>query len=393
MRQSLIYSVILASLIFIYTFYLKSNDIQSIHHLSQDSLVTISISAVGDLMCHSPEADYAKVTADSFDFNPAFSIIRQYLNKSDFTFGNFETVTGGKSLGYSGYPFFNAPDEFISAIKFAGFNLLTTSNNHALDKGEKGLLRTISVINKNGINYVGTFSSERDRDSIRIFNLKGIKVALLAYTYGTNGNYIPPNKPYLINIIDTSLIKKDIKTARQQNADIVLVYFHFGEEYHRLPTDYQKNIVEKTIQDGADIIIGSHPHVIEPVAYFKTNGGKLDTGFVAFSLGNFISNQRWRYSDAGLVLNLYLTKNLKSDSVYISKVTYLPTWVFKGKIQNKNEFKIIPAQEPSPKILNYLGENNLAKMEQAFRDTKNILTTYTNRILLEDANILAKDDK
>ncbi|MCL5029728.1 MAG: CapA family protein [Bacteroidetes bacterium] len=385
MRRLLIYSGFVALLIFIFTYLLKSNNKNSAHHINQDSLVTISISAVGDLMCHSPQANYAKENADSFNFNPTFESIKPYLEKSDFVFGNLETVVAGKSIGYSGYPLFNAPDDYIAALKFAGFNLLTTSNNHALDKGEKGLLRTISIINKNRINYVGTYSSERDRDSIRIFNIKGIRVAILSYSYGVNGNYIPKDHPYLINLIDTLLIKKDIKTARQQNADIVLVYFHFGEEYHRLPTDYQKFIVERTISYGADIIIGGHPHVIEPIAYFKTDGGKLDTGFVDYSLGNFVSNQRWRYSDAGLILNLFLTKNLTTNSIYISKVTYIPTWVYKGKIGTKNEFEILPINEKlSKNKFSFLSENDMEKAKQAFNDTKDILETYTNRISLED---------
>ena len=372
-------------LIFIFTFFIKSNDKKSNHLLNQDSTVTICISAVGDLMCHSPQVDYAKVSADSFNFIPTFKYIKKYIERSDFAFGNLETVTGGKSLGYSGYPFFNVPDEFVSAIKNTGFDLLTTSNNHALDKGEKGLLRTIFIIKKNEINYVGTFSSQRDRDSIRIINLKGIKIAFLAYTYGTNGNVIPKNHHYIINLIDTSLIKNDIESARKQGAEIVLVYYHFGEEYHRLPTNFQKDIVDKTINYGADLIIGGHPHVIEPASFFKTNDAKLDTGFVEYSLGNFISNQRWRYSDCGVILNLYLTKNLVTNSISISKITFLPTWVFKGKIENKNEYEILPIfNDNVENEFNFLSENDLLKIKQAFIDTKNILTTYINRISIDD---------
>ncbi len=372
-------------IIFIFTFLLKSNDKKSNQFINQDSTVTICISAVGDLMCHSPQVDYAKVKTDSFDFNPTFQYVKKYIEKSDFAFGNLETVTGGKALGYSGYPYFNAPDEFVSAIKNAGFNLLTTSNNHALDKGENGLLRTISVIKKNVINYVGTFTSQRDRDSIRIFNIKGIKIAFLAYTYGTNGNLIPPNNKYIINLIDTSVIKNDIESARKQNADVVLVYYHFGEEYHRLPTEFQKNIVDNTIKYGADIIIGGHPHVIEPVTFFKTHNSKLDSGFVEYSLGNFISNQRWRYSDCGVILNLYLTKNLITNYTSISRITYIPTWVYKGKIKNKNEYEILPLLNKNiNNEFNFLSGSDLNKMRQAFNDTKDILETYTHKISIEN---------
>jgi poly-gamma-glutamate synthesis protein (capsule biosynthesis protein) len=353
--------------------------------LTADSTLTISISAVGDLMCHSPQFEYARVSADSFDFNPSFEIIKKYLQNSDFTFGNLETVTGGKAKGYSGYPFFNAPDQFVSAVKSAGFNLITTSNNHALDGGEAGLLRTISIIKNYGLNYTGTFISARDRDSIRIYNLKGIKVGLLAYTYGTNGNPVPKGKPYLINIIDTALIRNDINLYRHSGADIVLVYFHFGIEYKRTPVDYQKTIVEKTIADGADLIIGGHPHVIEPAVFFKTNGARLDTGLAVYSMGNFISNQRWRYSDAGVVLKIIIRKNLINGTISISKVTILPTWVFKGKIKNKNEFKILPAADTLNSVfVDEMSNNDKKKMLQSFFDTKNILTLLAHSISVEN---------
>jgi poly-gamma-glutamate synthesis protein (capsule biosynthesis protein) len=276
-------------------------------------------------MCHSVQFNYARAGKDSFDFNPVYREIKKYLIFSDFLFGNFETVTAGKSRGYSGYPFFNTPDAFVAALKNAGFGLLTTSNNHALDRGEKGLLRTIELINKYGLNYNGTFSSQRDRDSLRIFNIKGIKIAFLAYTYGTNGNPVPKEKPYVINLIDLNLVERDIGKARAEGADIVLVHYHFGEEYQREPSDYQKDIVRKTIKYGADIIIGGHPHVIQPADFFKTSGGGLDTGFVIYSMGNFISNQRWRYSDGGVILNINLSKDFRNDSVFISGVTYIPT--------------------------------------------------------------------
>src|SRR5690606_38044174 len=141
-----------------------------------DSIVTITIAAAGDLMCHSVQYQYAMVNPDSFDFNPVYREVKDYLSQPDFTFGNLETVMAGKSKGYSGYPFFNTPDDFIPALKNAGFDLLTTSNNHSLDQGEFGLRRTLEVLNKYNINYNGTFVSKEDRDSLRIFNIKGIKI-------------------------------------------------------------------------------------------------------------------------------------------------------------------------------------------------------------------------
>ncbi len=358
----------------------------------RNSVVSITISAVGDLMCHSLQYNYAELENGKYDFNPSFKFVKKYFENSDFVFGNLETVTAGRSRGYSTYPLFNSPDEYITALKNAGFNLLTTANNHALDKGKRGVIRTIEQLEKNNIGYTGTFKSKRDKDSIRIFNIKGIKIAFLAYSYGTNGIPIPKNSPYLINLIDTSLIHKDIKLARKNGAEIVLVYFHFGYQYSRKPNDFQKQIVNETINDGADIIIGGHPHVLQPVQYFKTRGATLDSGFVAYSMGNFISNQRDRYTDAGMILNITISKSTFSDSIYISNVSYTPTWVFRGEINvgikphaEKNEFLIIPSEEAfSSTSYSFLNSYDLYKIEQSIKDTKNILIKYTHQIKLYD---------
>ena len=347
----------------------------------RDSITTISISFVGDLMCHSTQFNYAYVAADSFNFNGVFNEVKDYLSSSDFTIGNLETVLGGKELGYSGYPFFNAPDDFLIAIKEAGFDFLVTSNNHALDQGEAGARRTINKLSELGINYTGTFLSQEDRDSLRINTINGIEIAILAYSYGTNDIPVPKGKEYLINVIDTLLIKDDISIVKKYNPDIVLVYFHFGEEYDREPDTFQNEIVQKAIYYGADIIIGSHPHVIQPVKYFKTVNGNIDTGFVAYSLGNFISNQKWRYTDAGVILTMDISKNIFTDSVYLNNVNCVPTWVYKGKIEKGNEFVILPASISSEDtIMTYLTEEDKLIMRQAFTDTKQILSSYNSTI-------------
>jgi poly-gamma-glutamate capsule biosynthesis protein CapA/YwtB (metallophosphatase superfamily) len=355
---------------------------------NEDSSITITLSAVGDLMCHSVQYNYARVDEDSFDFNPVYRDVKRYLSKSDFAFGNLETVTAGKSIGYSGYPFFNTPDEYISALSNAGFDLITTSNNHSLDRGEAGLLRTIGQIKKNGLLYNGTFTSREDREKIRVIDIKGIKVAFLAYTFGTNGIPVPKGKSYLINLIDFDLIEKDITQARKIGSDIVLVHYHFGEEYQRVPNSYQDEVVRKTISFGADIIIGGHPHVLQPCEYFKTVNAVLDTGVVLYSLGNFISNQRWRYSDAGVILNINITKNMKSTEIYISDVEYIPTWVYKGETDKGNEYVILHLVKGIvSSITKYLSKSDIENMKQASDDTNYILTKYTTRIKLYEEPI------
>ena len=345
-----------------------------------DTLLTAEINFVGDLMCHSTQFNYAHVKDDSFDFNGTFSEIKKYLRDADFTIGNFETVLAGKKKFYSGYPFFNAPDDFLLAIKEAGFDFLVNANNHAIDKGARGVERTIKKMDELGINHTGTYLSQHDRDSIRVFNINGIHLAILSYSYSTNGIPLPKGRKYIINLIDYDLIEKDIAKARNKGVDIVLVYFHFGEEYQREPNSYQKEVLNNTINAGADIIIGSHPHVVQPVDYFKTNKANLDTGFVAYSLGNFISNQRWRYSDAGVIIKIKVSKNILTDSVYLSDVSYLPTWVYKGKTQKGREYIILPSSKSyDDSLYSYLSKSDKEKMQQAFEDTKYIITKLNNK--------------
>lgn len=351
---------------------------------SIDSSVTISISVVGDLMCHSPQFEYAQVAKDSFDFSPVYRNVKKYLESSDFTFGNLETVSSGKSDGgYTGYPFFNTPSSYITALKNIGFDLLVTANNHSLDRKERGILKTIDEIENRNLNYVGTYKSQSDRDSIRIFDIKGIKIAFLAYSYGTNGNPIPDGKNYLINLIDYDLIEKDIKSAKQNGAELVLVHFHFGEEYKREPVQFQKDVVNKTIELAADIIIGGHPHVLQPVNFFKTNNATLDSGFVAYSMGNFFSNQQGRYKDAGMILTIDITKDLMNNKIEIKEVKYLPTWVFKGNTSNGKEYVIMPDATIFDSTIT-LSKIESVKMDQAFDDTRFIINKYTNNYRLKE---------
>ncbi len=385
--MKILLNIIVLPSILILTFFLFNSNpkISEEKSVPQDSVTYATIKIVGDLMCHSTQFNYAKVNADSFDFTGVYREVKKYLSDADLTIGNLETVTAGKLKGYSGYPFFNAPDDFIYAIKDAGFDLLVTANNHAIDQGEKGVKRTIEQILKNDLSYSGTALSESDKDSIRIFNLNGIKIAILAYTENTNGVPIPKGKDYLVNLINKDSISNDISDARDAGAEIVLTQFHYGEEYKREPNTYQKETVENTILLGADIIIGSHPHSIQPLKYFKTVNAKLDTGLIAYSMGNFISNQRWRYSDAGVILSITLAKNVFTDSVYISDIQYLPTWVFKGEINGKKEYVIFPEDPEKPdSAYIYLNEKDLRDMEQAFDDTKEIITKYTSKVKLSE---------
>ncbi len=348
-----------------------------------DSVLTLKLSVVGDLMCHSPQFNSAKIAeTDSFDFRPVFSVIRRNLENSDYTIGNLETVISANNKHLSGYPNFNSPHEFLSALKYAGFDILFTANNHSLDKGLKGAIRTINQIKQNNMVQVGTYVSQKDRDSIRIFEKNGIRFALFAYTFGTNGHTVSKQKRFIISLIDKAQIRNDLQQANKLLPDLVIIYFHFGNEYQAKPSAFQKDIVNAAIKSGADIVLGSHPHVLQPIKKFKSVSGRIDSGFVAYSLGNFISNQRWRYSDAGGILNILIKKNIKNDSVFISKIKLLPTWVFKGNVNGKTLFQILPSEITSD-TLQFLSSDDIKKMQNSFYDAEKIITSEDSSILIQ----------
>ena len=378
------FTIFLLAAGFQYYLYIPGKKVVEEIPIAKDSIVTCTIRIVGDLMCHSTQFNYAHVEDDSFDFRGVYNEVRDYISEADISIGNLETVTAGKSKKYSGYPFFNAPDDFLYALKYAGFDLLMTANNHAIDQGANGVIRTIEQLNKFGLHQTGTFISQEDKDSLRIFQVNGIRIAMLAYAEHTNGVPIPKGKSFLINLINEEVIAQDILKAREKGAEVVLVHLHYGPEYNREPSSYQQEVVSKTIQLDTDIIIGGHPHVIQPVDYFTSENGNLDTGFVAYSMGNFVSNQRWRYSDVGLILTINIAKNRYTDSVFINNVSYLPVWVFKGITENGREYINLPyGIDPEDSTYSYLTKSDKQKLIQAFEDTKYIITKYTNNISLD----------
>lgn len=343
-----------------------------------DSTISVMFSAVGDIMCHSTQYNYAWVEGDSFDFNPVFSIVGNYLKEKDVLIGNLETVLAGDTKNYLGYPFFNTPNALAEALKNTGFDYITTANNHANDQGVDGIDRTYKVLKNLGINPLGTAVSDSFLTD-KIFEKNGLRFGILAYTYGTNYNSSSLNPEKYVKHIDTLKIKNDIKRLREDNAEVVLVYFHFGYEYQTQISDYQKNVVESTINSGADIILGAHPHVIQQFERFPTKDGRVDTGFVAYSLGNFISNQRWRYSDGGLVLNFEITKNIYTDSIYISNVNYLPIWLFKGKTKRGRDYILIPSSDSTiANNFDFMTEADTDSMHKSYYDTVNQLTSKSD---------------
>ena len=342
----------------------------------------ITISAVGDLMCAGRQFKLAEEGNNEYDFFPTFQMIRPLLEGADLTLGNFETNMAGAGAGYRGFPRFNTPDDYANPLREAGFDVLFTSNNHAMDNGEAGIRRTIRVLDEYGLGHTGTFENEQDRDSIRMVDVKGIKIALLSYTSTTNGIAGPRGKSYLVNYIAFPKMKAEIAKARQLGADVVLTYFHFGTEYDHNPNWWQELVVSEAIDAGADIILGSHPHVVQPVKFFKTHNARLDSGIVCFSLGNFLANEYRSGGDAGVIMNLRLKKDHANDSIYISAVDYVPTWTYRGTNKAMERHVILPAEWgfSNEVQLDYLNPRDFAQMRHAFENTRKVITRHTSRL-------------
>lgn len=349
-----------------------------------DSLSTIEFSFVGDIMCHSTQFNYSRVEDDSFDFKPVFREIKPYLDNSDIVVGNLETVIEVEGVSFAGYPIFNTPKDFLEGLKFAGFDILSTANNHSFDIKERGVKSTIEHIKNFDMQSVGTYNTQSDRDSVKIYKQNEIKFAILSYTFGVNLYEIPDEKSYLVNRINYDLIKNDIDNHRKQGADLIILFFHFGSEYASEPDEYQKKVVQNSVDFGADIIIGAHPHTIQPIEYFKSENGNIDNGFVAYSLGNFVSNQRWRYSDGGAVLNFTIQKNNLNGKISLSDVRYLPIWVYKGETENGLEYIVLPSEIGlNNKIPEYLSDEDLSLMQECYSDTKKVITSITQDIAID----------
>lgn len=301
---------------------------------------SVTLTAVGDIMMHDGQiwAGYDESTK-TFDYSEFFQDVKEYISAADISICNIETTFGGRERKFTGYPMFSSPDELADAIKNAGFDVAITSNNHCMDRGEKGVIRTINVLNERGIFTVGTNLSPEERKEVRIIEANDIKIALLAYTYGTNGIPVPEDKPYLVNLIDEKRMLNDIYVARQK-ADAVVIYLHFGQEYQRTPSAEQKRLANLLLEKGADVVIGSHPHVLQPGEWVSVKEGdeEIKNKYIAYSLGNFISAQRYPYTEEGVILKIILEKDNIKNTVTVAGVEEIGTWVDKFKRDGKMRY-------------------------------------------------------
>lgn len=342
--------------------------------------------AVGDIMMHGYQiiAGYNKET-DTYNFDHFFSHVKDILAEGDWVIANLETTTAGKEQKFTGYPMFNAPVEIIDALKEAGFNIVTHANNHTMDRYELGVIRTRDALEERGLYTTGTARSPEEREQILLVEKNGITLAVLAYTYGTNGIPIPQGKDYLVNLIDEERIIEDIEMAKKLNADVVAVSLHFGIEYQLNPNKEQIELAHNLIEAGADIILGSHPHVVQPyeVIEVQDEQGNVRKGVIIYSMGNFISAQVGVERNLGLIFGLTIRKQMPEGTIEIDEITTIPTWVHRYKSGGKDQFRVLPIEQV------------LAQQEDELltsQDYKN-LEKYLRQISEHVISLMNKDEK
>jgi poly-gamma-glutamate capsule biosynthesis protein CapA/YwtB (metallophosphatase superfamily) len=361
------------------------------HCLSQQrDTSALTLVFAGDIMGHDEQITGAWDEAAKFyDYEPTFRYIRPFIEEADIAIGNLEVTLAGPV--YSGYPQFSSPDELAEAASAAGFDVMIQANNHALDRGVKGFNRTLGVLDTLNLIHTGTFRNpgERAVNYPLILEKNNIRIALLNYTYGTNGLVIP--SPCIINRIDTVVIKTDLQKVRVANPDFVIVTIHWGEEYQRTENRQQQQLAAFLFRNGTDAVIGSHPHVIQPVRkYYPDPIDSSLFNLVVYSLGNFVSNQRAQYKDGGIVFRMKLIKT--ADGTVLSDYNYLPYWVYRVDLSGKSTFHVLPVDLYFQNEANFnMMEHDRYKIQRFYEDTREHLKNipesgFFNDRTLEEGN-------
>lgn len=313
---------------------------------------------------------------NTYDYSACFEYVKPIVELADLAIANLEVTLAGPP--YKGYPQFSAPDELALGLKNSGFDVLVTANNHCVDRRRKGLERTIDVLDSLGISHTGTFKDSISRATTYplIVASNEFKISLLNYTYGTNG--IPVTSPNVANLIDTTQIKIDLQKARSQQTDATIVFMHWGDEYKDAPNKTQKELAEFCFNNGATLVVGSHPHVLQPMEWRKEKNQ-----LVAYSLGNFVSGQQSRFRDGGAMLWVEFEK-VTSDSlssVRLTGASYELEWVYRNDEVPKKYF-ILPLKEFEFDTLTLTDEIAFSNLKLFAADSRKLLA---NNVAIEES--------
>ena len=292
----------------------------------------------GDVMQHKQQLDEARLHDGTYSYSHWYRHISKEIKGNDIAIANLETPIYKED--FSGYPTFCAPDSFLYAIRDAGFNVVLFANNHCFDKGKKGAMHTLDLLDSLNIAHCGVYRNihEREERYPLILEKNGIKIAILNYTYGTNGNNTP--EPMVVNTIDKPTIEDDIFKAKSKGADIIIACMHWGDEYVRIAPKRVQELSHWLIEQGVDHIIGNHPHIIQPIE-IREEAETPDEHSVVYSTGNLVSNMSLRGTDGGMMIRMEIRKIMNYTRV--ASLEYLLTWIAPKKSNGERDFTILPA--------------------------------------------------
>jgi len=302
-------------------------------------LRSVRIRAVGDLMMHQKQLDDAFVEDGVYDFDPQYALVVDSLSDADYTIANLETTVGlYGTQPYSGFPRFNAPESLLDTIKNAGVDFLTLANNHILDRYYDGMVTTVNNVEAYGFDFAGAYRSQEEADTPVVVEINGIKIGFLAYTEHTNGMEAfcdPKATQYGVDYLKDADFKADVQALRDAGADVVIALPHWGTEYVRQPDAYVRTYAERMTAAGVDVILGSHPHMVQPIEWLtvETDEGER-TALVVWSMGNFIDNMKVQYTDSGIIVDFTIIEN-PEGGYDIVNVGYVPVFCWRQDTVNQ----------------------------------------------------------
>ena len=334
---------------------------------------SITLTATGDILMHNTVIA-AGLQNGNYDFNNLFAPVKHWIEAGDYASVNLECALAGSAAGYTGYPLFNSPDSIADTLKNTGFDLVVTANNHILDRGFTGAMRTMDVLRQAGLDTAGTYKTPEEKQQFLIKDIRGVKVGYVAYSYSTNGIPVPQDKPFFYNFLDRERIIADIHALRPQ-VDVLVLVLHWGVEYSPLPTAEQRALAREFFSEGADVILGSHPHVIQPLEIMQIDDKQK---FVIYSMGNSMGNQNGVERNSGVILSLQFTKDRLSGATSLSGFSYIPTYIQPYYANGRRLFRVIPIEETIQAIKAgedpYLDADSIPMLEQIWAATDQQLT-------------------
>ncbi len=352
-----------------------------------DTARTLKLLFVGDIMGHSSQIESAAIETNKlYDYTPCFEYISPFLKQADLTIGNLELTFPSKPP-YTGYPLFKSPKDLALALRHAGFNFLVTANNHSNDGGLDGLINTIKVLDEYDFYHTGTFQNPQERDAFYplIVYKNNFKLAFLNYTYDTNG--LPTRAPSMVNEIKEDLIEADMKVAKALQPDAIIVVMHWGEEYQLLESKKQHDLAQKLANWGADLIVGAHPHVVQPIKTVITTlpDSTIKIVPVVYSMGNFISGQIKAHTDGGIMVEITIQKDQANERIQIQTPEYIPIWRWREKtVAGKTIYRVLPIRpyEADASKIGMNATDHAAMLRYARAVRKNLETAQARESML-----------